>query len=118
LRIASEASGISSGPKKSTLAYVNANHPWKLYESIFMQLFDKRQTETAAHSRRKFRFKNTMMSLDGSIIELSAMMFDWAQCRRRKDAIGLRLLLDHDGYLPSFKVATDRKHSDSNTAGA
>ena len=30
-------------------------------------------------SRRKFRFKNKLMSLDGSIIELSATMFDWAK---------------------------------------
>jgi hypothetical protein len=38
--------------------------------------------ETAAHSRRKFRFKNKLMSLDGSIIELSATMFDWAKYTR------------------------------------
>jgi hypothetical protein len=33
--------GISSAPKKSTLAYANANRPWELHESIFMQLLDK-----------------------------------------------------------------------------
>jgi Domain of unknown function (DUF4372) len=27
--------GISTTPKKSTLAYANANRPWELYESIF-----------------------------------------------------------------------------------
>jgi hypothetical protein len=32
--------GISTAPKKSTLAYANANRPWELYESIFMQLLD------------------------------------------------------------------------------
>ena len=73
--------GISSAPKKSTLAYANANHPWELYESVFMQLLEKCQAETAIHSRRKFRFKNKLMSLDGSIIELSATMFDWAKYR-------------------------------------
>lgn len=46
--------GISTTPKKSTLAYANANRPWELYESIFMQLLEKCQTETAAHSHRKF----------------------------------------------------------------
>jgi hypothetical protein len=36
-------------------------------------------------------------------------MFDWAKYRQRKGAIKLHLLLDHDGYLPSFAVVTDGK---------
>jgi hypothetical protein len=72
--------------------------------------------ETAAHSRRKFRFNNKPMSLDGSIIELSATMFDWAKYRQRKGAIKLHLLLDHDGYLPSSAVVTDGKHSELKVA--
>jgi hypothetical protein len=108
--------GISSAPKKSTLAYANANRPWELYESIFMQLLEKCRTETATRSGRKFRFKNKLMSLDGSIIELSATMFDWAKYRQRKGAIKLHLLLDHDGYLPSFAVVTDGKYSELKVA--
>jgi hypothetical protein len=49
------------------------------------------------------------MSLDGSIIDLSVSMFDWAKYRRTKGAIKLHLLLDHDGYLPSFAVVTEGK---------
>jgi len=41
-----------------------------------MQLLAKCQAETATRSGRKFRFKNKLMSLDGSIIELSASIFD------------------------------------------
>ena len=108
--------GISVTPKKSTLAYANANRPWELYESIFMQLLEKCQTETAAHCHRKFRFKNKLMSLDGSIIELSATMFDWAKYTQQKGAIKLHLLLDHDGYLPSFAVVTEGKYSELNVA--
>ena len=108
--------GISTAPKKSTLAYANANRPWELYESIFMQLLGKCQAETATRSHRKFRFKNKLMSLDGSIIELSATMFDWAKYRHRKGAIKLHLLLDHDGYLPSFAVVTDGKYSELKVA--
>jgi hypothetical protein len=108
--------GISATPKKSTLAYANANRPWELYESIFMQLLEKCQTETAVHSRRKFRFKNKLMSLDASIIELSATMFDWAKYTQQKGAIKLHLLLDHDGYLPSFAVVTEGKYSELNVA--
>jgi hypothetical protein len=98
------------------LAYANANRPWELYESIFMQLLEKCQVEAALHGRRKFRFKNKLMSLDGSIIELSATMFDWAKYRQRKGAIKLHLLLDHDGYLPSFAVVTDGKYSELKVA--
>jgi hypothetical protein len=93
---------ISTAPKRSTLAHANANRPWELYESIFMQLLEKYQAETAARSRRKFRFKNKLMSLDGSILELSATMFDWAKYRQRKGAITLHLLF----YRPSMPGAS------------
>ena len=105
--------GISETPKKSTLAYANQNRPWELYQTIFGQLLDKCQAEVAARSgRKKFRFKNRRMSLDGSIIDLSASMFDWAKYKRTKGAIKLHLLLDHNGYLPSFAVVTEGKHSE------
>jgi hypothetical protein len=72
--------------------------------------------EAAAHSRRKFRFRNKLMSLDGSIIDLSATMFDWAKYRQRKGAIKLHLLLDHNVYLPSFAVVTEGKRSEPEVA--
>ena len=108
--------GISTAPKRSTLAYANANRPWELYESIFKQLLEKCQAEAATRSHRKFRFKNKLMSLDGSIIELSATVFDRAKYRQRKGVIKLHLLLDHDGYLPSFAVVTDGKYSELKVA--
>jgi hypothetical protein len=105
--------GISETPKKSTLAYANANRPWELYQTVFNQLLEKCQTEVAARGgRKKFRFKNKLMSLDGSIIDLSASMLDWAKYKRTKGAIKLHLLLDHNGYLPSFAVVTEGKHSE------
>src|SRR5437899_12751518 len=64
----------------------------------------------------KFRFKNKLVSLDGSIIDLSVSMFDWAKFRRTKGAIKLHLLLDHDGYLPSFGVVTEGKTSEIKVA--
>ena len=105
--------GLGEGPKKSTLAYANEHRPWELYQTVFAQLLEKCQAEVAARGgRKKFRFKNKLMSLDGSIIDLSATMFDWAKYRRTKGAIKLHLLLDHDGYLPSFAVVTEGKHSE------
>src|SRR5258708_171554 len=105
--------GISETPKKSTLAYANENRPWELYQTVFNQLLEKCQGEVAARGgRKKFRFKNKLMSLDGSIIDLSATMFDSATYRRTKGATTPHLVLDHDGYLPSFAVVTEGKHSE------
>jgi hypothetical protein len=108
--------GILAAPSKSTLSYANAHRPWELYQSVFFQVQQKAQAEAQARGGHKFRFKNKLMSLDGSIIELSATMFDWAKYRQRKGAIKLHLLLDHDGYLPSFAVVTDGKHSELQVA--
>ncbi len=95
------------------MAYANQNRPWELYQTIFGQLLEKCRAEVAARGgRKKFRFKNKLMSLDGSIIDLSASIFDWAKYKRTKGAIKLHLLLDHDGYLPSFAVVTEGKHSE------
>jgi Transposase DDE domain/Domain of unknown function (DUF4372) len=108
---------ISETPKRSTLAYANANRPWELYQTVFGQLLNKCRTEVAARGERhKFRFKNKLMSLDGSIIDLSASVFDWAHYRRSKGAIKLHLLLDHDGYLPSFATVTEGKRSELEVA--
>jgi hypothetical protein len=105
--------GLSETPKKSTLAYANEKRPWELYQTVFGQLLEKCYAEVSARGgRRKFRFKNKLVSLDGSIIDLSASMFDWAKYKRTKGAIKLHLLLDHNGYLPSFAVVTEGKHSE------
>ena len=56
------------------------------------------------------------MSLDSSFIDLCLEIFDWAHYRRTKGAVKLHLLLNHDGYLPSFAVITDGKVSDIEVA--
>jgi IS4 transposase len=43
-------------------------------------------------------------------------MFDWAKFRQTKGAIKLHLLLDHDGYLPSFGVVTEGRTSEIKVA--
>lgn len=104
-------------PKKSTLAYANEHRPWELYQTVFEQTLGKCQELVRSQGgRKKFRFKNKLMSLDGSIIDLSVSMFDWAKYKRTKGAIKLHLLLDHDGYLPSFAVVTEGKTSEIKVA--
>jgi hypothetical protein len=109
--------GVSDSPKRSTLAYANANRPWSLYQTVFEQLLSKCQTAISGRGvKKKFRFKNKLVSLDSSVIDLSLSLFDWAKFRRTKGAVKLHLLLDHDGYLPSFAVVTDGKTSDIRAA--
>jgi hypothetical protein len=84
------------------LAYANEHRPWQLYQKVFEQLLEKCQREV--RGRKKFRFKNKLLSLDGSVIDLSASMYDWAKFRRTKGGVKLHLLLDHDGYLPKYAV--------------
>ena len=109
--------GVPVAPKRSTLAYANEHRPWELYQTVFEQTLSQCQELVRRQGgRKKFRFKNKLMSLDGSIIDLSVSMFDWAKFRRTKGAIKLHLLLDHDGYLPSFAVVTEGKTSEIKVA--
>ena len=109
--------GLQVAPKRSTLAYANEHRPWELYQTVFEQTLSQCQELVRRQGgRKKFRFKNKLMSLDGSIIDLSVSMFDWAKFRRTKGAIKLHLLLDHDGYLPSFAVVTEGKTSEIKVA--
>jgi Transposase DDE domain len=53
------------------------------------------------------RFKNKLLSLDATIIDLCLSMFNWATFRQTKGAVKLHLLLDHDGYLPVYAHLTE-----------
>jgi hypothetical protein len=100
--------GVPTAPKRSTLAYANQHRPWELYRTVFEQLLGRCQ-QLAAGGKRKFRFNNKLVSLDATVIDLCLTLYDWAQFRRAKGAIKLHLLLDHDGYLPSFACVTEGK---------
>jgi DDE family transposase/uncharacterized protein DUF4372 len=110
--------GLPTAPSRSTLAYANEHRPWQLYEAVFYQLLAKCQAVVASRSgnQRKFRFKNKLLSLDATIIDLCASVFDWARFRRTKGAVKLHLLLDHDGYLPEYAVITEGKRHEVRVA--
>lgn len=105
--------GLESAPLRSTLAYANAKRPWQLFEKLFYHLLEVCR---GVAPEKKFRFKNKLLSLDSTVIELCATMFDWARYGQTKGAIKLHLLLDHDGYLPSYALLTEGKVSDVTVA--
>ena len=107
--------GMKEAPKRSTLSYANQHRTWELYERLFYDLLQVCK-EIAPRKNKKFRFKNKLMSIDASIIELCIEMFDWAKYRKAKGAAKLHLVLDHDGYLPVFADLTEGKVADINIA--
>ncbi len=110
--------GLPQAPPRSTLAYANEHRPWQLYEDVFHQLLTQCRTVAAQQSRgrRKFRFKHKLLSMDATVIDLCASVFDWARFRRTKGAVKLHLLLDHDGFLPCYAVITEGKQHEVRVA--
>jgi hypothetical protein len=104
--------GIADCPKATTLSYANAHRPWELYRAIFDQTLARCQAEAALRTRRKFRFKHKLLSLDSSMVELCAETFDWARYKKTKGALKLHLVLDHDGCLPCYAVITEGQRAD------
>jgi hypothetical protein len=104
--------GITA-PRRSTLAYANAHRPWQLYQQVFEQLLARCQAIVPA---KKFRFKNKLLSLDATMIDLCAELFPWATFRRTKGAVKLHFTLDHDGYLPTVLTITEGKRRETPVA--
>lgn len=101
-------------PARSSLSYANSHRPAELFEKVFYALFDI--VSSKAVGKKKFRFKNKLVSLDSTVIDLCLSMYDWAKFQRTKGAVKLHLVLDHDGYLPCFGLITDGKVADVKAA--
>jgi len=107
--------GIEEAPKKSTLSYANSNRPWELYQDVFYKTLDVCKN-ASSRFKKKFRFKNKLLSLDSTTISLCLSIFPWADFRRTKGGVKLHMLLDHDGYLPAFAVIGKARQHDSRIA--
>ena len=105
-------------PVRSSLSYANAHRPCELFERVLKDLYGMTASKLSTQPGRKrpFRFKNKLMSMDATVIDLSLSMYDWAHYMRTKGAVKLHLVLDHDGYLPCFGVITDGKGAEPHVA--
>ncbi len=65
--------------KRSSLAYANAHRPWQTYQEVFYQLLRRCPALQQGH---RVRFKNKLLSIDASVIDLCATVFDWAKFRK------------------------------------
>jgi len=107
--------GIDRAPTRSTLAYANQHRRWQIYQEVFQQLL--RVCQADAHAgKRKFRFRNPLLSLDSTVISVCVSMFDWAAYVQTKGAVKLHLVLNHQGYLPQYAVLSDGKTADVKVA--
>lgn len=105
--------GLEAAPARSTLSYANRVRPAALFEQVFYGVLSRCQAQAPRH---RFRFKNKLLTLDSTVLELCASMFDWARFRRTKGAAKLHLLLDHDGCLPVFAHLTEGAVADVTVA--
>jgi hypothetical protein len=80
-----------------------------LFESLFYVLLE-RCREVAP--KRRLRFKNALLSLDATVIDLCATVFDWAKFRTTKGGIKVHMLLENQGLLPSYALVTEAKTAD------
>ena len=61
--------GLKEAPARSTLSYANSHRPWQLFETMFYHVYQQADL-LAAQQKRRFRFKNPLVSIDSSTIDL------------------------------------------------
>jgi putative transposase len=94
---------------RSSLARLNQEQPYQLYEGLFYHLYARCRELAPKHG---FRFKNPLFSIDSSLIDLSLSLFPWSKLALGKGAMKLHVALDHRGLIPAFAVITDGKDGD------
>jgi len=98
-------------PCKSSLSYINEHRSWEFFRDYYMSLY-KNFTNDGNFKQIKFKIKRKIYLLDSTTITLCLSLFDWAKYRTAKGAIKLHMLLDYDGFLPSFINVTTGKVAD------
>lgn len=91
---------------RSTLSDANTERSSEIFERLFYSFMDKCHTIAPSH---KFTINTPVFTQDATLIPLCLSMFEWAKYRKRKGALKLHMLLDHQGCLPSFIRMTDGK---------
>ena len=101
--------GMRKAPARSTLAYANEHRPAAMYAELFSELLTHFSDKGMHQRKKKFRFKNRLLSLDATVISLCLNLFPWARFRRAKGGVKVHVLLDHDVYMPRFVRITEAR---------
>ena len=73
--------GVGTTVSRSSLARVNAEQPYTLYETLFGRLLSRCRQCAPRHS---FRFKNKLYAVDATTIDLCLAVFPWASFDARR----------------------------------
>jgi hypothetical protein len=93
---------------RSTFADANTKRPADFFQALVGKMYQRCATVAPGH---KFRFKAKLFSFDSSVVKLCLSAFPWADFRARRGGMKLHVVLDHDGYLPTFaRVTKARLH--------
>ena len=91
---------------RSSLARVNAEKPWEMYEELHGRLLERCQAKAPGHD---FRFKGKLFSLDSTTIDLCLSAFPWAEFRRTKGAVKVHVGLGPRGVSADVRSGDERK---------
>lgn len=92
--------------KRSTLADANQTRDYHIYEKLFYRIYERCENIVP---KSRFKFKNPLLIIDATTIDLCLSMFDWAKFRTTKGAIKLHCQFEHSEQIPSFITVTDGK---------
>ncbi len=106
--------GVNKAMCKSSLSYNNEHRNWKLFESMYYELFHK--LSPGMKKGRTLLPKRQIYLLDSTTIDLCLNVFDWAKFRKRKGAVKLHTVLDYDNCMPAFMDLSDGKKHDVRAA--
>ena len=90
--------GINS-ISKSTVARVNTNRSYKIFEQLFYAILDECKSVMPS---RTFSFENPLYSLDSTTILLCLNLCDWALYRHTKGAVKMHTLLNNRTNIPEL----------------
>ena len=101
---------------RNNLSYALSKRPAEIFESIFYQLLMKLKAERGVVTDKRFKFKNSLRSIDSTTISLCLSLFDWARFRRAKGGIKLHTMFNNKEQLPEFIIISEAKEHDINIA--
>jgi len=88
-----------------------------LFEDLFWSALDRfRGAQLLDERRRRFRFKNKLLSLDSTTMSLCLNLFPWAKFKTVKGGIKTHVLLNNDDYMPQYVLVTPARHPDVKVA--
>lgn len=101
---------------RNNLSHSLMKRPCEIFETIFYTLLEKLQAERGMITDKRFKFKNTLRTIDSTTISLCLSLFEWAKFRTAKGGIKLHMMFNNKEQLPDFINMTEAKQHDINAA--